>query len=487
MATIFSFPDVLRTPAPRHSGRPLCVDLDGTLIRTDLLWESLVDVLTRRPWMVVMLPFWLLKGRARLKYELGRRAQIAVNLLPYNAEVIALLQREKHKGRELLLVTAADRNLAEAVAANLGLFDEVLASGPNLNLKGEAKARLLTELYGDRGFDYAGDSWADLAVWSHCERALVVSCDVSLVGGVDKVAGSCEQVVLARPHPLRATMQAMRVYQWLKNCLVFVPVLVGHRWTDSGRWLDAGLAFASFSLVASAVYVINDLFDLAQDRAHPDKRHRPFASGQLPLSVGLALPLVLLTSAFGIASMLAGSYSIWLAGYFAATCAYTFTLKHKLMADVVWLAMLYTLRILAGGAATNVVISPWLLGLSVFLFLSLAFVKRVSELTRTGKDTRAYKVADMHLLSMMGIASGYLAALVLALYINSPDVSKIYSTPQLLWPICLVLVYWVSRVWVLTVRGALPHDPILFALRDKASYACLATAAALIVVARFWR
>ncbi len=486
MATISGLPLVQRQ-ASTTTSRPLCVDLDGTLIHTDLLWECLINVLAKSPWLVVLLPLWLFRGRARVKYELARRAEIAIHLLPYNQELIERLQTEKSQGREIILVTAADRKLAESVATFLGIFDGVLASSPNLNLKGEAKAKALTELYGERGFDYAGDSVADLEVWGHCERAIVVSNDWHLGTCVEHLTTSWERLSSRRTPLFVSTIRSMRVYQWLKNSLVLVPVLVGHRWTDQGRFADAILAFFSFSLAASAVYVINDLCDLQQDRQHPDKKLRPFASGQLPLVAGVALPPLLLLGATLLASFLAPAYWLWLAGYFVATCAYTFRLKHLLMVDVAALAFLYTMRILAGGAATQIVVSPWLLGFSVFLFLSLAFVKRVSELLKTAKDSRAYKVADTQLLSMMGVASGYLATLVLALYIHSSDVEKLYRSPELLWPICLVMVYWISRIWVLTTRGGIPHDPILFAVRDKASYACLGISSALIVAARFWR
>lgn len=456
---------------------PLCVDLDGTLVKTDLLLESLFVLLKTQPWAVLLLPVWLLRGRAYLKKQIAARAVLNVPALPYHLEFLQFLTEQYRAGRQLILATAADEAIAQSVAKHLGIFTHVVASDGATNLSGARKLDTLLERFGT--FHYAGNASVDLPIWRRAQGAILVNAPARVVRSAQRDA--CvhevfpgEQGLRAR---LRAFVKAIRVHQWIKNLLVFVPLFTSHQVGSPMLWVDTVIAFVAFSLCASSVYLVNDLLDLEADRLHPKKRNRPFASGALPVSYGLIAVPLLLAGGFGFALLLLPpAFSVALACYYALTVAYSFYLKQIVLLDVVVLATLYTLRILAGAAAVAVPLSQWLLAFSLFLFLSLALVKRFSELqtlrrsNSTAAKGRGYFAGDLEQLASLGAASGYLSVLVLALYINSREVTSLYSHPALLWLICPFLLYWVSRVWLLAHRGQMHHDPIVFALRDKISY-----------------
>jgi 4-hydroxybenzoate polyprenyltransferase len=389
----------------------------------------------------------------------------------------------------IVLCTATDTSVAERVAAHVGLFDEVIASDGRINAKGEAKAALLVARFGERGFDYVGNESVDLAVWKRARRAIVVSPDA----GLAECARSVSEVERVFDQPQRGLIatwaRALRMHQWVKNVLLFVPLLAAHRFADLPAWGAAALAFLAFSLCASAVYLLNDLLDLPADRHHPRKRHRPLAAGTLPLLQGLiAIPLLLLLAA-ALAMLLPAAFGISLACYFAITLAYSLYLKRIAVADTMTLAALYTLRIIAGAFALGPMLSFWLLAFSMFLFLSLAMIKRHAELTvmrsegRGAAAGRGYVVDDLAMIATLGGASGYLSVLVLALYINSEASQKLYAQPVLLWLLCPLLLYWISRAWMITHRGAMHDDPIVFAFRDRTSLLIGALGLAVVLVA----
>jgi len=452
---------------------PLCVDLDGTLIATDLLWESLCAMIRGRPMDAVRLPFWLLGGRANLKRRIAERVAIDVRTLPYRAEVIGFLKDEKALGRRLVLATAADRRLAEGVAEHLGVFDEVIATDDGRNLKGREKLAALQERFGASGFDYLGDSPADLPIWEGAREALVVRTS----RGTERRAAAVRppsRVFEGRRGGPRALFKALRPHQWAKNILVFVALIAGHQIFHLDLLLRSGLAFLAFCFAASAVYVLNDLLDLEADRRHPRKRKRPFASGAASIPSGAGLVVALLGAAAALTALLPLSFAGLLVLYLLLTTVYSAYLKRKVMIDVICLAGLYTLRILAGGAATSIVISPWLAAFSMFLFLSLAFAKRYTELSVAAGPLdmvpgRGYLAWDIEVIRSLGPTSGYLCVLVLCLYLNSPDVRIHYHRPEVLWLACPLLLYWISRVWVLANRCLLDDDPVVFALRDRVS------------------
>ena len=452
---------------------PLCVDLDGTLIATDLLWESLFAMIRKRPMDAVRLPFWLLEGRANLKRRIAQRVVIDAKTLPYRDEVVGFLKDEKSRGRHLVLATAADRQLAEGVAEHLDVFDEVIASDNGRNFKGREKLLALQERFGASGFDYLGDSPADLPIWEGARKTLLVRTRRDMERRATAVRAPSRVFEGRRGGP-KALVKALRPHQWAKNILVFVALIAGHQVLRLDLLLQACQAFLAFCFAASAVYILNDLLDLEADRRHPRKRNRPFASGAASIPAGVGMIVALLAATAVATAYLPLAFVGLLILYLLLTTAYSAYLKRKVMIDVICLAGLYTLRILAGGAATSIVISPWLTAFSMFLFLSLAFAKRYTELSAAGASRdlvpgRGYMGSDIELIRSLGPTSGYLCVLVLCLYLNSPDVRVHYQRPEILWLACPLLLYWISRVWVLANRRQLDDDPVVFALRDRNS------------------
>jgi 4-hydroxybenzoate polyprenyltransferase/phosphoserine phosphatase len=453
---------------------PLVVDLDGTVISTDMLHESALNVLRNQPFKTLSIPFWLSQGKAVLKQNLAHRTDFDPSLLPYNHDLLDWLKEQRAQGRKLILCTASDHSIAIAIAKHLGVFDEVMASDGTTNLAGKHKAEALEQRFGYAGFDYAGNSRADLKVWQKARRAVVVNASADLV---QKVSAFCDVERVFTPPALgfKAWIRVLRVHQWLKNLLLFIPLLAAHQFTNQDSWLALILAFVSFSLCASSVYIANDLLDLESDRLHPRKCNRPFASGLVPAWMGVVLAPLLMLGSLVLAQHVDGMFLPWLLFYFVLTCVYSLGLKRVVLLDCLTLAVLYTLRIVAGAAAASMTLSFWLLAFSVFLFLSLAFVKRYAELEvqlLSGKQKthgRGYYTSDAPLVQTLGITSGYAAILVLALYINSDAIIKLYRTPEIVWGAVPILLFWISWMWMQAHRGNMHDDPLVFALKDKAS------------------
>lgn len=465
---------------------PVCVDLDGTLVKSDLLVESFFALVKKNMVAVLAAPLWLLRGKAAFKREIASRVELDVAVLPYEASLLGWLRQQRQAGTPLVLCTASDERIATAVNLHLGIFDSVMASDGVTNLDGARKRDALLARFGDRGFDYVGNAPVDLPIWRHARRAIVANAAAGVVAKAT-ANGNVEAVFGSRSSAFAALLRAMRPHQWLKNLLVFVPLLAGHRAADMQLLVAAMLAFLAFGLCASSVYVLNDLLDLPSDRRHPSKRYRPFAAGEVPIVWGaVSVPLSFLASLAISLAALPLSFAGVLGAYFAVTLAYSVWLKQQALMDVLVLAGLYTARIIAGGAAVGIAPSFWLLAFSVFLFLSLAVVKRYAELStmvRNGEaraSGRGYFVSDLQLLQSLGVAAGYLSVLVLALYINSPESRNLYRHAELIWLLCPLLLFWVSRVWLKTHRGEMHEDPVVFALKDHPSRA-LAVLCALIV------
>lgn len=468
-----------------EAARPvLVVDLDGTLIRSDMLYESFWSAFARDWRAPLHAMAGLAQGRAALKARLAALAPPDPASLPYVGEMLDEIHAWRASGGRTALVTAADRHLAEAIASHLGLFDEVHASDGATNLKGAAKAALLRERFGPRGFVYAGDHAIDLEVWKEAAGAISVGAAPELRARIDALHPEARH--LAPPQPvLPAALRALRPHQWAKNVLVFLPLLAAHQFTALS--LAQCLAgFVAFSLVASSVYLLNDLLDLASDRAHPRKKNRPLASGALPLARGMAMIPVLLGIGMAIALALNARFLGVLAGYYLLTIAYSLWLKRRAIIDICTLASLYTLRIMAGAAATGITLSVWLLALSAFLFFALAAVKRQAELVDlinrgvVEVAGRGYRTGDLPVVAQLAIASGFAAVLVMMLYINEPATRLLYPRPMLLWGACLVLLYWVSRMALVAQRGKMDDDPVVFAARDRVSQIALVLTALLI-------
>jgi len=456
-------------------GRPLCVDLDGTLVSTDTLWEGLLQVLWRRPWLLALAPLWLLGGKANFKRRIAEHAGLDPAALPYREDLVVALRKLKQSGRKLVLATAADREIAHGVAQHLDLFDEVYSSDGRANLRASAKCEHLARTFADSGFDYVGDSHADLSVFERATRGFLVSPSARLAA-LARSKGNVV-VVSSRPNLLAALIKELRVHQWAKNALVVLPVVLAPSRPQLTVLSHALLAALAFSLCASAGYVWNDLLDLEADRTHHSKRKRPFASGTLPVAYGPPLFLCLVTASASLSlAYLPLRFSLMLALYFVMTMSYSLYLKRIVVVDVLTLAGLYTHRILAGGIATQVPISSWLMGFSLFFFLSLAFAKRYVELalfSGEGKiKNRDYYKVDLQMIGAMGPASGFLAALVFSLYVELGTHTGAYAEPNVLWLVMPVLLYWITRVWLLTGRGQMQDDPVKFALKDRISWLC---------------
>lgn len=453
----------------------LCVDLDGTLVKTDTLVESLLVLVKRQPTALLRLPFWMAGGKARLKKEVARRVDLDIDLLPCNRKLVEYVRQQKAAGRRVALVTASDEKIADRVAERFGLFDEVLASDGRHNLRGIAKLEAMQNRYGRGGFDYAGNDRTDLKIWPHARHALIANPDRGVEAAARRVA-AVTGVFEDRPSRRKSLVKALRLHQWLKNLLLFVPLVISHRIGDPWLMRDAFIGFLAFCLCASAVYLFNDLLDLPADRQHPVKRTRPFAAGDLSLMTGVVAPPVLLVVAAGLALFLPTVFIGLLGIYVLTAFLYSLKLKTIPLIDVLVLSGLYTLRLFAGGEAAGIPISFWLLAFSMFIFFSLAIIKRYSELAplTEGKGAqkiagRGYQVTDLETLRVFGTCSGYLSVLVLALYIHSDQVNTLYRYPYVLWALCPLILYWISRAWLLAGRGEMNEDPLLFALRDRHS------------------
>ncbi|MDD3380214.1 MAG: UbiA family prenyltransferase [Rugosibacter sp.] len=460
---------------------PLFVDLDGTLIKTDLLAESALALVKQAPWMIFVMPFWLLRGKAYLKARIAERVSLENDTLPLQNEFVAYLQAQHASGRTIHLATASDACLAQPIAKRLGIFQSVLCSDGKNNLRSEVKLAAILKITNGAPFDYAGNAHADFPIWASARQAIVVNPGSGVIRGA-RQRTEVSQIFDDRPPLWRIWLKQTRLHQWMKNLLIGVPLLTSHAFTASNLAAIA-LAFIAFGLVASATYMLNDLLDLASDRKHPRKCRRPFAAGNLGIVPGCIGMVLLLLGGL----LLAASISLWflltLLSYLALTLSYSLYFKSHVLIDVILLALLYTVRIIAGAIVISVDISSWLLAFSMFTFLSLALVKRAAELVtmeKLARETakgRDYRLDDAQVISSMGISAGYLAVLILALYVDSPAVSDHYSHPRLLWLLCPLMLYWTSRLWIKTSRGEMHDDPLVFSLRDRGSWiVCVAMA-----------
>ena len=476
--------------------RPLIVDLDGTLVATDTLHELLLEIAGRRPLDLPRALLALPRGRAGFKATVAELAQLDPAALPYREEVLGLVRDAKEQGRPIVLASASHSETVQAVADHLGLFDAVIATDDTSNRKGPYKLEAIRDLLADRGwgehFDYAGDAEPDLAIWAETHTAYVVQAPKSVRKRIHAQHEVIDLVPNASGGAWYELTLAARPYQWSKNLLLAVPLIASQEMKDWGICWSLVFAFVAFSLCASSVYLLNDLLDLRADRLHPTKRNRPIAAGRLAPKHAVLGTVGLIIAAFAVSTLtLPLLFTQILAVYFLLTSAYSFYIKGKAMLDVVWLASLYTLRIIAGGAAVSIIPSEWLLGFTMFTFLSLAFAKRFCELKlmlSAGKQRatgRGYHTGDLPIVQTMGVGSGYLAVLIFSLYITSEQVKEIYNTPKALWLACPLILYWMSRMWLFAQRGNLRGDPLLFALSDRTSYFCIAMMTLVMYLAQY--
>lgn len=473
---------------PAAAQRPLCVDLDGTLVKSDTLHDSLLALVRTHPLRALRLPFQVLHGKAAFKAFVTSNVEIDVAHLPYNSKLLEYLRDEASKGRPIYLATGADHRLAERVAAHLGIFAGVLASDGRTNLTAGNKLDRVRAQFESAEFDYIGNATPDLTLLEHAREPMVANPSASLRRklkdrGIQPVRSFKEQ-----GSTLSSAVRAIRVHQWAKNALLLLPLILSHQ-LHFRHLLDAVLAFACFSASASATYILNDLIDIETDRRHVRKQRRPFASGDLSALQGIALSALLLIVGLSGATMLPAAFYGWLLLYLGITIAYSSYFKRVALVDVLVLSGLYTLRLLAGAAATNTPISQWLAGFSVFLFLSLAFVKRFAELENLRlrslqpRNGRAYELSDLPQLRTFGTSSAYAAVVIFAIYISGKDVTALYHHPARLWMVVPFMLLWLSRVWLLASRGELNEDPVIFAMTDRMSLLIGAAVAAIVLLA----
>lgn len=446
-------------------------------------------LLKSRPVSVFLLPIWLFSGRASFKRNVSARVHLNPAFLPYRQPVLDLLRREKANGRRIALATATDRELAEAIAKHLGLFDEVHATDGQMNLKGANKAAFLTQRYAEAGFDYVGDSAADVEVWRRASAAYVVGSNVRA-----RQAGAVTTLNLAIVEPragLRTWVNALRGHHWAKNLLLFLPLALSHNLAVEPV-LRTIAGFALYGLCASGLYILNDLLDLHSDREHPWKKERPFAAGDISIPEGLIASFICLPVALGVGFFLDPRFGFALCGYAALTMLYSLYFKKVALLDVFVLSSFYSFRILAGALISGTPLSQWFLAFSLFFFLSLAMAKRYSELfhasdlVKAGNSGRGYHTGDRDVLLSLGVGSSFSAVVIFSLYVHSQDVRVLYSSPELLFFLCPIILYWLSRTWLLAHRGELNEDPVTLAIRDPVSYG-VALALATVIAASVMR
>jgi len=458
---------------------PLCVDLDGTLIRGDLTIESSIQYLFKKPFeFLCSLP--LIFGKlAAFKRKASPHTTIDAGHMPINKEFFQYLKEEKEGGRNLILVSASDGEIVHSIGKSFRLFDEIIGSDGVTNYRGQKKEKYLVDRFGVKGFDYAGNSKPDLEVWRSSRKSIVVNATASLAKKASKVSSEVKTFDMMQDGLAirwKTLSRTLRIHQWSKNLLIFIPIFLAHRISEFQLLFTAAIAFLSFCFMASAIYLLNDIVDIESDRSHRLKRLRPIAYGAVSIPMAVALGMILATGSILLASGIDGVFRWYLLFYALTTSLYSFYLKRVVLVDIFVLASLYVLRILAGGEATHVEVSQWLLAFSMFMFLSLACVKRYAELYSLKKENtrsvrgRGYVAGDIEQISIFGAASGYISVVILSMYITSKEVTALYSSPERLWLLCPLMLYWVSRLWLRAHRGQVHEDPILFALRDKASY-----------------
>lgn len=454
----------------------LAVDLDGTLLRSDLLYESACYKLSISFFYLFKIIKHLFAGKANLKARLAEGFEFDPALLPFRQPIVDFVERRRNAGAHTVLISASNQQLVSKIGEFLGCFDEAFGSDDKINLKGLKKANFLVDKYGVNGFDYIGDSIADIPVWKEADKVLIAGASKRVIKKVSDIFSYYECI----DEPLNSKIsyvKTLRPHQWLKNLLVFAPLIAAHS-IDLEEWFAGFIGFIAFNLISSSVYVLNDLLDLAADRQHPRKRIRPFAAGDVSIKFGLLTIPFLIFLGVIVASNLSLTFALVIVAYYVTTLFYSFFLKRRVLVDIFTLTGLYTLRVVAGAAATGLLLSPWIVAFCLFLFLALAAIKRQTELVsnlnlgQSGSIGRGYRVDDLLIIVMIALSSGCISVLVFALYINSPVVMGLYSSPWFLWGACPVLLYWIIRLVLLAHRGEMHDDPVVFATKDAASLFC---------------
>lgn len=464
---------------------PLILDIDGTLLKSDLLWESVAALVASHPVKSLLIPFYILRGRPALKNFLARESGLDVSEVPLSPSARGMIERAEAEGRMVILASGSPQSMVDALAERVGA-DEGWGTDRKTNLTGSSKLARILEDY--ESFDYVGNSWVDIPMWKEARKAIAIN-PKRLAVWLGKRARPDLEIINDKMPTWRCWVRALRPHHWAKNTLVFLPALAAQLAPNVGLALLLLAGFAAFCAMTSAVYLVNDVADLSSDRRHPTKCHRPLAAGELSISHALAAAVLLAVAAGALAWYLSPLFAAVLASYLILTTLYSASLKRKLVIDVITLASLYTIRVVAGAVLVEVPLSRWFLAFSIFLFLSLALVKRVVELEElkagdvSAAAGRGYRVDDLTVLTGLGTAAAAASALVYCLYITSDDVLRLYTRPDVLWIGLPLFLYWIARLWVLAGRGVVHEDPVAYALGDRATYAVFAAFVATIWLA----
>jgi 4-hydroxybenzoate polyprenyltransferase len=461
----------------KSTKRNLVVDLDGTLVLTDMLFESLILFIKFRSYRILFLLMHLLRGKVEFKNFISNEIEGLLNVksLPYNQKLIKWIYDQKKNGAKVFLATATHESIAKKIGLHLKLFDGIFAT-KNINLKGLVKKDCLISAFGKKGYEYVGNAKSDLPVWESSSICYIVAPELGVLRAAQKI-NKVEIIFNSRSSYFFNLISSLRAHQWTKNILIFVPLFASHNFFDLHLLSQSVIAFLTFGLCASSAYLTNDLLDLQEDRLHATKRLRPIASGQFPIFHAFMLVPILLSISFCISALLLTKvYCLVLFFYFTLAVTYSLYLKRLAIFDVTTLAILYITRIVAGSTSNNLPISLWMFLFCMFIFLSLAFLKRYTELfdqrqasSREKSLGRGYFPSDFELLTSYGIASGYISVLILALYFNDPLSIALYKNQ--LWALlsCPLLILWISRMWLIAHRGEMHDDPVLFVIKDTTS------------------
>lgn len=452
---------------------PLCVDLDYTVLATDILTEQIIRFVQKNPLNILIIFWFLLFGKHHLKKKLNEKVEIAPNELPYRRETLDFLNAEREKGRKLILITASLHQIGEKVNKYLGIFDEVYGTKNNTNLRGKNKAKFLIETFGEKGFDYLGDSRYDIPIWKKANKSYIVSNAPSLIKKVSRF-NNFGKIIQVPKITLLSIIKQLRIHQWVKNLLVFLPMVMAHSFNQEKSMLGF-IAFFAFCSISSAVYVLNDIFDLPFDRIHPNKKKRPLACGSITINQAIILFVFMLSLGLLLSSSLSSIFLLIAISYILLNLLYSFYFKSIYILDIFLLTFFYSIRIYAGGIATHIQVSKWLLAFSVFFFLSLASLKRYAEIVNLSDSPskeqlgRPYTLSNSILTLLIGVVSAFAAVLVFILYINSDVVVMFYQNPKFLWLLAFGLLYWLLFLWDIANKGKMHYDLIIEALTNKVS------------------
>jgi 4-hydroxybenzoate polyprenyltransferase len=479
-----------RNSASNVSDIPLVVEVDDSLLGTNLAYEAVISFLSTQPLQAFKIPMWLYGGYAHLKSEIADRTAIDVDLLPMDQTVLEFMRSAKQRGRRVFLVSSSEQRFVAAVAASLGFIDGVFASDSARNLSSAVKRGQLVDAFGEKGFDYIGHSQKDRPIFDIARSGSLVCSGIFEQLRFSNAQSGGLEVLSRRPAHIRDFGKALRLHQWAKNLLIFIPLVLGGASGNPILLMKSVLCFLAFGVVASSTYVINDLLDLASDRQHPKKQHRPLASGRIAIPAAFWLLILGLGIGLSIGAFLGFPVLLAFLGYLIATLAYSLVLKSKPIVDVVLLAGLYTWRLFVGVLVANVILSPWLMVFSFAFFLSLSLTKRHSEINDmlvrgvTALPGRGYQSSDGPFVLSMGVAAGVSSILMFVLYlIEGAFHAAYFRQPEVLWVCPVILLLWLCRIWLLSARGLLHEDPVVFAVIDKKSLLLGGIAALAVLVA----